>query len=110
MTAARPTQQACDRAEPANLRAQTLVTETSTRRAEPATLFPIKTIDKTARQSSAKSRERVSMAANGSLLITDVEVQAVACTDGVEQFLELAGRGRLGPGGPPALQCEGRFV
>lgn len=46
MTAARPTQQACDRAEPANLRAQTLVTETSTRRAESAILFPIKTIDK----------------------------------------------------------------
>jgi len=36
----------CDRAEPANLRAQTLVTETSTRRAESAILFPIKTIDK----------------------------------------------------------------
>jgi hypothetical protein len=28
-------------------------------------------------------------------------MQSVACTDGVEQFLELAGRGRLGPGGPP---------
>ena len=44
--------------------------------------------------------------ANGSLLITDVEVQAVACANGVEQFLELAGRGRLGPCGPPALQRD----
>jgi hypothetical protein len=31
-------------------------------------------------------------------------VQAAACADGVDQALQLRGRGRLGPCGPPALQ------
>ena len=41
---------------------------------------------------------------SGSLLSTDVEVQAAACRDRVDQGLQLRGRGRLGPCRPPALQ------
>jgi hypothetical protein len=43
---------------------------------------------------------------SGSLLIRDVEVQAAACRDRVDQGLQLWGRGRLGPCLPPALQCD----
>jgi hypothetical protein len=39
---------------------------------------------------------------NSSLLITDVEVQAPACSEGCHQGLP-PGRGCLGPSGPPAL-------
>lgn len=42
--------------------------------------------------------------ASGSLLITEVEVQAAACADRVDQGLQLRRRGRLGPCLPPAPQ------
>jgi hypothetical protein len=42
----------------------------------------------------------------GRLLIRDVEVQAAACRNRTDQGLQLAERGRLGPCGPPALQCD----
>jgi len=41
---------------------------------------------------------------SGSLLIRDVEVQAAACRDRVDQGLQLGRRGRLRPCLPPALQ------
>ena len=41
-----------------------------------------------------------------SLLIRDIEGQAAACGDGVDQGLQLWWRGRLGPCRPPALQCD----
>src|SRR5262249_36404394 len=44
--------------------------------------------------------------ATGSLLIRDVEVQAVACRDRVDQGLQRRWRGRLRPCGPPALQRD----
>ena len=44
--------------------------------------------------------------ANGSLLIRDVEVQAAACRDRVDQGLQLRWRGRFGPCLPPALQRD----
>ena len=45
---------------------------------------------------------------SGSLLTQDVEVQAAACLEGCHQGLELPGRGRLGPCGPPAPQRDPR--
>ena len=41
---------------------------------------------------------------SGSLLVTDVEVQAGACRDRVDQGLQLRRRGPAGPCLPPALQ------
>src|SRR5438876_12301858 len=43
---------------------------------------------------------------SGSLLIRDVEVQAAACRDRVDQGLQLRWRGRFGPCLPPALQRD----
>jgi hypothetical protein len=43
---------------------------------------------------------------SGSLLIRDVEVQAAACRDRVDQGLQRWGRGRRGPCLPPALQRD----
>src|SRR5258708_3497978 len=44
--------------------------------------------------------------ASGSLLIRDVEVQAVACRNRVHQGLQLRGRGPVRPCLPPALQRD----
>jgi hypothetical protein len=55
-------------------------------------------------ESGRRWRRRRKPSPSGSLLSTDVEVQAAACTDGVDQGLQLRRRGRLGPCGPPALQ------
>jgi len=49
---------------------------------------------------------RPSTPPSGSLLITDVEVQAAACADRVDQGLQLRWRGRLGPCLPPAPQRD----
>src|SRR5438034_4411691 len=43
---------------------------------------------------------------NGRLLIRDVEVQAAACRDRVDQGLQRRRWGRFGPCGPPALQRD----
>ena len=48
------------------------------------------------------------MIVSGGLLIRDVEVQAAACRDRVNERLQLRGRGRVRPGGPPALQRDPR--
>ncbi len=44
--------------------------------------------------------------ANGSLLIREIEVQAVTCRDRAHQGLQLRGRGRFRPCRPPALQRD----
>ena len=43
---------------------------------------------------------------SGSLLIREVEVQAAACCDRVQEGLQLRGRRCLGPGRPPSLQGD----
>ena len=47
--------------------------------------------------------EKLAGCLNGGLLGWDVEVQAAACRDRVDQGLHLRRRGRLGPCSPPAL-------
>jgi hypothetical protein len=54
----------------------------------------------------ADSRTAAPEPPNGSLLITDVEVQAAACRDRVDQGLQVRRRGRLRPCLPPARQHD----
>ena len=58
------------------------------------------------RRSLARDRRssRRTEQTSGSLLIRDVDVQAAACRDRVDQGLQLRRRGRFGPCLPPALQ------